>query len=145
MRYLIHETQLHEIRARCDYLYYIFKLYFLPGKPEGKYTPLYPIGEKGPDILFITGHTPDIHIYLQKYFTSIPEKEIVITSCMGASFKRYAAKKAIYVPNINHKFCDCRNGEAYGFEFKISDAELNFCNAEGNLSRKIETAYRRLQ
>ena len=57
MRYLLHQSQLNELNGRQAYLYDIFQLYFLPGKPEGSYIPLVPLGTKGPDVLFITGHT----------------------------------------------------------------------------------------
>lgn len=144
MRYLIHESQLYEARARCEYLYDVFKLYFLPGKPEGSYTPFIPVGSEGEDILFITGHANYVHSYLGAYLNSIPEKEIVITSCLGQSFTKYASKKTIYVPDIHKKYCDIRDGHAYGFDFKISDAELDFYNADGDMKTRIEKAYTRL-
>ena len=144
MRYLIHESQLHEARARCEYLYDLFKLYFLPGKPEGSYTPFIPVGSSGEDILFITGHTPCVHAYLRAYLTSIPEKEIVITSCMGHSFVKYATKRIIYVPDVLKKYCDIRDGQAYGLGFKISDAELDFYNADGDVKERLMKAYIRL-
>ena len=144
MRYLIHKSQLHEAHARCEYLYDIFKLYFLPEKPEGSYTPFIPVGNSGEDILFITGHANYVHSYLGAYLNSIPEKKIVITSCMGQSFIKYANKKTIYVPDIRKKYCDIRDGHAYGFDFKISDAELDFYNAFGNVENRIEKAYTRL-
>lgn len=144
MRYLIHESQLDEARARCEYLYDVFKLYFLPGKPEGSYTPFIPVGNNEKDILFITGHVNYVHSYLGLYLNSIPEKEIVITSCMGQSFSKYARKKTIYVPDTCKKYCDIRDGHAYGFDFKISDAELDFYNAEGDMKSRIKKAYTRL-
>ena len=144
MRYLIHASQLHEAHARCEYLYDIFKLYFLPGKPEGSYTPLVPVGGGRDDILFITGHTGSVHAYFRAYFNTIAEKKIVITSCMGPSFKQYASKKAIYVPDVSKKYCDIRDGQAYGFGFKISDAELDFYNTDGDIKTRIENAYTRL-
>jgi len=144
MRYLIHESQLHEAHARCEYLYDIFKLYFLPGKPEGSYTPFVPVGDIGDDVLFITGHTNYVHTYLGAYLNTIPEKEIVITSCRGHSFRKYANRKAIYVPDISKEICDLRDGQAYGFGFNISDAELDFYNADGYIKKRIETSYTRL-
>lgn len=61
MRYLLHKSQAHELEARQEYLFDIFHLYFLPGKPEGSYIPLIPVGTKGLDVLFITGHTTYVH------------------------------------------------------------------------------------
>lgn len=144
MRYLLHHSQLNELKARQAYLYDIFHMYFLPGKPEGSYIPLVPLGAKGLDVLFITGHTQQVHAYLNAYFNQIPERCIVITSCMGRYFKKFAAKKEVYVPDIRQIFCLLRDGRFYGFEFDISDAELDFYNASGSIKQRIRSAYARL-
>ena len=59
MRYLLHKSQAHELKARQEYLFDIFYLYFLPGKSEGSYIPLIPVGTKGPDVSL-----PDIQTML---------------------------------------------------------------------------------
>ena len=48
MRYLLHKSQAHELKARQEYLFDIFHLYFLPGKPEESY------GFASPAVLVIT-------------------------------------------------------------------------------------------
>lgn len=145
MRYLVHKSQAAEIPARQSYLYDIFHLYFLPGKPEGSFIPLIPVGKKGLDILFITGHNDQVVGYLSSYFRTIPEKRIVITSCFGGSFEPWAIKKAVYVPKNASPLCVLRKGEAFGFSFPISDAELNFYNADGDFETKLKTAYELLR
>lgn len=95
-------------------------------------------------MLFITGHTNQVHDYLSTYIKHIPEHCVVITSCMGRSFRKFAAKKEVYVPDINQDYCLLRDGRAYGFEFHISDAELNFYNASGSIKERIQLAYDRL-
>lgn len=144
MRYLLHKSQLNEMSARKDYLYDIFHLYFLPRHLEGDYTPLIPLGENGPDILFITGHTQDIHKYLSERICNIPEKIILITSCFGNSFKKYSDKKDIYIPAAKQEVCNVRNGEMYGFDFNISAAELDFYNCKGDIYQRINVAYKML-
>lgn len=144
MRYLIHKSQYSELCARQEYLYSAFKMYFLPGNPEENYIPLFPVGCIESDILFITGHTPQVLAYLSKRIDSIPEKNIVITSCYGLAFKKFASKKTIYVPNTNNPFCVLRSGTPYGFAFNISDAELDFHNASGPISERIKKAYKLL-
>lgn len=144
MRYLLHQSQLNELKVRQAYLYDIFQMYFLPGQPEGSYTPLIPVGAKGPDVLFITGHNDQVLDYLSTYIEQIPEHCIVITSCMGRSFKKFAAKKEVYVPDIYQDFCLLRDGKSYGFEFDISDAELDFYNASGSIKARIQSSYDRL-
>lgn len=144
MRYLLHQSQLNELNGRQAYLYDIFHVYFLPRKPEGRYIPLVPLGIKGPDVLFITGHTHQVLAYLVAYINQIPEHCIVITSCMGRHFKKFALKKEIYVPDIHQDYCLLRDGMSYGFEFDISDPELYFYNASGSIKERIQSAYYRL-
>lgn len=144
MRYLLHQSQFDELIGRQAYLYDIFHVYFLLGQPEGSYIPLVPLGIKGPDVLFITGHTHQVQNYLDTYIKQIPEHCIVITSCMGRSFKKFTAKKEVYIPDICQDHCMLRSGKPYGFEFDISDAELDFYNADGSIKERIRSAYNRL-
>lgn len=141
MRYLLHKDQDYELPARLVYLYDIFRLYFHPGKPEGEFIALYPVGHREPDYLFITGHANKVRQYLDDMILSIPEKAIVITSCIGTSFKRFASKKAIYVPKQTTPYCEIRNGQPFGFDFRISDPELDFYNADGTISDRLQAAY----
>lgn len=141
MRYLLHKTQLGEMTARQEYLYDIFHLYFLPREMIKDYVPLSPVGEKGPDLLFVTGHTHHVKNYLDAMLDQITEESIIITSCFGQSFKKYSSKKNIYVPNTKDDYCSVRVGSAYGFGFNISDAELNFYNATGDIMQRILSTY----
>lgn len=145
MRYLLHSSQLSELTGRQAYLYDIFHLYFLPGQPEGSYIPLTPVGTTKPSILFITGHTDQVDEYLRQTLSYIPESKIVITSCFTSNFKKYASKKEIYVPASQQDFCLLRNGMPYGFDFNISDPELNFYNATGDIMIRVQAAYSRLR
>ena len=144
MRYLLHESQLNELAARRVYLYDIFRLYFLPRNQERGYIPFIPLGTKDPDVLFITGHTDQVQDYLENMIDYIPEKSIVITSCFGMLFHKYISKKDIYVPNSCLIYCPLRDGKPFGFDFFISDAELDFYNAAGDTMARIQTAYERL-
>lgn len=144
MRYLLHQSQINELNGRLLYLFDIFQMYFYQEKSEGDYIPLIPLGTKGPNVLFITGHTKQVENYLDKYIKQIPEPCIVITSCMGYYFKKFAKTKEIYVPNTCQIFCHLRDGGPYGFEFNISDAELDLYNTTGNIKRRIQSVYTRL-
>ena len=103
-----------------------------------------PVGTGSPDILFITGHTGYVGNYLSWAINSISEKTIVITSCMGLSFKKYSAGKVIYVPDLRKPLCLLRDGRPYGFDFEISDAELDLYNLSGTIMERIQSAYERL-
>lgn len=145
MRYLVHKSQKSEITARQSYLYDIFHLYFLPINLEGGFIPLIPVGEKGPDVLFIIGHTHQIEEHLKYYSNTISESIIVITSCFGMSFHHMAIKKEIFIPKNATQLCKLRNGEAFGFDFEITDAELDFYNADGDFETKLNMAYKLLR
>lgn len=144
MRYLLHQTQYSELQARQAYLYDAFHMYFLPGKPEGEYIPLMPLGSRLPDVLFITGHADLVCAYLESAIKGIPEKTIVITTCFGKAFKKYTANKTIYVPSVTEKYCYFRDGAVYGFGFDISDAELDFYNTSGDVMDRVKQAYIKL-
>lgn len=144
MRYLLHETMRDEMKARQQYLFDVFKLYFLPGRPEGGFIPLLPVGKESIDVLFITGHVHQVMAYLEDYVKSVPEETIVITSCMGKLFTEFSKKKVIYVPDLNSRLCLLRDGAPYGFGFDISDAELDFYNSSGSTMERIMSAYDRL-
>ena len=144
MRYLLHEMQRDELQARQQYLFDVFRMYFLPGNPEGGFITLKPVGTGCLDILFITGHADCVEYYLSCKAKNIPEKTIVITSCMGQSFKKYTANKEMYVPDPRQPLCLLRDGRPYGFDFKISDAELNLYNSSGSIMERIQAAYVRL-
>ena len=101
MRYLLHKTQLTELQARQQYLYDVFRMFFLPGNQERNFVPLRPVGSYNLDVLFITGHTNYVEDFLRRSFESISENIIVITSCMGLSFQKYTSKKDIYVPDAS--------------------------------------------
>ena len=144
MRYLLHKTQLTELQARQQYLYDVFRMFFLPGNQERNFVPLRPVGSYNLDVLFITGHTNYVEDFLRRSFESISENIIVITSCMGLSFQKYTSKKDIYVPDIKQPQCYLRDGRPYGLGFNISDAELYFYNSPGTILEKIQSAYIRL-
>ncbi len=144
MRYLLHESQLGELNARQAYLYDIFHLYFIPGKPDDSFVPLIPMGCVGASVLFITGHTNLVWMYLEKHLRSIPEDTIVITSCCGRSFREFAGKKKFYVPDTKQPLCKLHPGQPYGFGFDISDAELDLNNSSGDIMTRIESAYQKL-
>lgn len=141
MRYLLHKSQDYELPARLVYLYDIFRLYFHTGKPEGEFISSCPVGRCEPDYLFITGHTNKVQEYLDGTILAIPEKAIVITSCIGTSFRRFASRKAIYVPKQKTPYCEIRNGQPFGFDFCISDPELDFYNANGTIPERLQAAY----
>lgn len=144
MRYLVHESQRNEIPGRQIYLYDVFGLYFLPRKQEMDYILLSPIGNVDLNILFITGHVNQVYSYISQYIDTIPEDIIVATTCFPQKLSKYKEKKTIYVPNTTSNLCYIHSGEPYGFSFDITDAELDFYNASGNIIKRLQSAYSKL-
>lgn len=147
MRYLLHKSQKSELEGRQKYLYDLFKMYFVQTTAEeddGEFIQLAPVGDKGDDVLFIIGHMNVVHKYLSTHISQIEEQTIVVTSCLGRVFREFATQKKIYVPAKNQLVCFVRNGEPYGFEFDISDAELDFYNTKGSLKNRLKASYQRL-
>lgn len=145
MRYLLHESQRQEISGRCEFLYDILHLYFLPRTSEGSYIPLLPLGTYDLDILFITGHANHVEEYLNKYIKTIPETIIVATTCLPQNLKKYTNQKQIYVPDIDGQYCYYHDGKPYGFRFNPTDSELNFYNSTGDILSRIKNGYRLLK
>ena len=144
LRYMVHKSQFHEIPGRQVYLYDIFRLYFLPREEEGDYIPLTPIGHLDLSILFITGHANQVLSHISQYIDDIPENLIVATTCFPQNLRRYKRKKTIFVPSGASELCYIHIGEPYGFSFDITDAELDFYNASGNIMDRIHSAYTKL-
>lgn len=145
MRYIIHKSQMNEISGRLLYLYDVFHLYFLPFITDKDYITCVPMGTNEPDVLFIIGHTRQSYDFLSENISNISEHCIVIVSCMGFCFTKFSKQKEIYVAAPNFNYCLLRNGNVFGFEFYISDAELDFYNASGSIKERIQAAFSRLK
>ena len=145
MRYLLHESQRQELSGRCEFLYDIFHLYFLPRTSEGRYIRLIPLGSTNYDILFITGHVNQVEEYLSAHIKNIPEMIIVATTCLPENLRKYTKQKKIYVPDIKGQYCYYHDGQPYGFRFNPTDSELNFYNSTGDIFTRIKSGYRLLK
>jgi len=140
----VHHTQSSEIPGRQEYLYDIFHMYFLPRNEAGSYIPLISVGEFNLDVVFITGHANYVMKYLDLYINDIPETIIVATTCLSRHLLKYKWKKQIYVPMSEDDYCYIYDGRPFGFSFDISDPELDFYNASGDLITRLQSAYRLL-
>ena len=94
--------------------------------------------------MYFSLHTNYVADYMEIYHRQIPEHCIVVTSCLGRTFKKYTFQKQFYVPDLKADYCYLHSGIPYGFGFNISDAELDFYNAQGNIWERLEVAYCKL-
>lgn len=130
MRYLLAENQAHEISSRCEYLYDIFGLYFIPQNKINGFIPLVPIGTAEPSILFIIGHQNQVMRFLKLNIKQINEETLVIVTCMASTFKPFQKfNKRMYFSTSNKNLSYRYNGHDYGFDFDLTESELDFYNS----------------
>ena len=145
MRYLLPLEQRAELSGRQAYLFGIFHVYFVVTHVDHGFMTLvpFPFTDHYPSILFITGHADQVYRYLECQFQEVSESSIVITSCFSRIFSSFSRDRTIYVPAESeyHAFCFLRDGKLFGFDFDISDAELNLYNSRGSLHDRILSAY----
>lgn len=142
MRYVIlkNKVDIEEICSRQEYLYDVFKVYTIPLYKNG-IVELKSFPENLFDVLFIFGHNNQVFSYLN---TNEPSEEnIVLITCYTGPITKFnmSDKKIFYTNNITYKL----DGKKYGFEYEITDAELNLYNCKNDsLEEKLESCFERV-
>lgn len=94
------------------------------------------------DCIMIVGHNGSVKRYLLS--NSIPERNIVIISCLVILNKAITKKKNIYVSFNNEGITNFYDGKEWNLNFNISEVELKLINGSGNIMTKIEKNFRRI-
>ncbi|MGM9849366.1 MAG: hypothetical protein ACI31V_00530 [Bacilli bacterium] len=142
MRYVIlkNKVDIEEICSRQEYLYDVFKVYTIPLYKNG-IVELKSFPENVFNVLFVFGHNNQVFSYLN---TNEPSEEnIVLITCYTGSITKFnmSDKKIFYTNNITYKL----DGKKYGFEYEITDAELNLYNCKNDsLEEKLESCFERV-
>ena len=146
MRYLIAENQSKEIAARQKYLYDIFQLYFIPQNPVDGFIPLVPLGTAEFYVIFIVGHYDQVRKYLKSNIRNIEEGTIVLITCYASKLKRFKKNdKVWFVSTAENELSYCYRGKDYGFEFDITESEIDFYNCSKlEVMERIEKCFQRL-
>lgn len=135
MRYLLQTSLQSEITYRKEYLYKVFKLWFLPATQKDGFITFTSIPPSSySDLLFIVGHNFLVKNYLLK--NNVTEKLIVAITCDGGcNFKHLKLPgKIIYLPFQNqHNLVDLLSGSEFGFDFDLTESELLLYNAPTHL------------
>ena len=140
--------------ARREYLYETFKVFFieLPSSAVGEGLNRTAIVFQSfpstfeENICIICGHNSFVAHILQNYGSEIPEKEIFIISCAHGYREQYhvKGKKVYLVPQVN-EYVNQHSGQAFGFEFAITDAELNmYNNSKATAKEKLLAEFERI-
>lgn len=94
------------------------------------------------DCIMIVGHNGSVKRYILS--NSIPERNIVIVSCLVILNKTIAKKKNIYVSFNNEGITNFYDGKEWNLNFNISQVELKLINGYENIMTKIEKNFRRI-
>ena len=144
MRYFLDPSLEKHKNARREYLYDIFKIFFVElsdcsmtdGLGRGAIVlQSFPATYEA-NVGIICGHNSFVAHILQQYGLEMPEKELFIITCEHKYRTKYYVKgKKIYLAPQVKGFANQHNGALFGFDFDITDAELNMFNT-GNIAPK---------
>lgn len=142
MRYVILKSKvdIKEICSRQEYLYDVFKVYTIPLYKNGV-VELKSFPENIFDVLFIFGHNNQVYSYLN--MNKPNEENIVLITCYTGPITKFnmSDKRIFYTNNITYKL----DGKKYGFDYEITDAELNLYNCKNDsLEEKLESCFERV-
>ena len=126
MRFLLQDCQVCELTSRRQFLYDVFRVYFIETGKLNNFIIL----ESFPstyetDILIIYGHNLYVYNLINTASNSIREKNLFIISCaISPNIKRHLYGKKLYKAPLQESSLLLRDGQEYGFDFDISDAEF---------------------
>ena len=141
MRYLILKDDISqkELKSRQEYLYDVFKLYTIPYF-NSKYVELKSLPDNN-DIIFIKGHNFQVYNFLKK--VNIKEKIVILITCYTGIVTsiKLKNKSMFYTDEIT----DCLNGKDYGFDYEITNSEINLYNCKyQSIEDKINYSFERI-
>ena len=150
-----------EIIGRKDYLYNIFKLYFVIKKTvylNGNFTlPQYYILESFPfnsmnNFYVIVGDTDFVIEYINTHKEEFVGKTLVVITCVKYNKKKlnnllYTLKcSSIYFTKQNNDEADYYDGRKWGLNFNITLSELDFYNSnKNNIIERLDENFERIK
>lgn len=151
----------NEIQGRKEYLYNIFKTYFII-----KYTdysmdnflhPNYYILESFPaniwkNYYFIVGDTDFVIRYIKNKRKELANNILVVITCKknnNSFFEHYLPSlncSAIFIAKLKNDEADYYDGSKWGLNFKITLSELDFYNCnKGYMIDRLEDSFERIK
>lgn len=145
MRYLLRHGNISELYSRIQYLYDTFHLWFVNTGSMGDFEILeaFPFNIEE-DIVLLYGHNREIQDLLKRESKHIREKYVYIIACKPTETGGYfVPQKHIFVSPQIKKSVELLRGEEFGFDFDITEVELNLYNSyEENIFRKLNTTFK---
>lgn len=148
IRYVMPRSMEYEATARKAYLYDTFHLSFLERSGDPDFIELVSFPFVKRQYLFLCGHNGQVIDYLKRHRYDLTEEIKVITSCTPrAILECLPWLKNVYFCKTNWRgYAFLRYGAAFGFDFDITDSELDLYNAKGcNLLERIQSSYRKMR
>ena len=138
---------MEEIAARQKYLYDIFNVYVIVKCQHDGFIHLESFPSHIHDFFIIIGHNSEVQIYLMKNLQSIPERNLIVVSCLiNERFLRSLPFENVFLAKERDN--DSRvyfyDGTDYGFPFEITDSELDLYNSNGDTQSRIEISFNQL-
>lgn len=148
MRYFLRCGNKSETFARREYLEQTFHLWFIEKEIVGSFIVLesVPLSAEN-DICLIYGHNTEVASLLKNHLEHIPEKNIYIIACLTNNPKDFIApcKKVYIAPQKKGEGVKLRKGNEFGFDFDISDVELNLFNSQNqDMHDKLASVFDRI-
>lgn len=149
-----------EIHGRQEYLYDLFKIYFIIKKTCYKEksfcAPDYYVLESFPSVIFkdfivIVGDTNFVVKYINMNKDTFGNKKLILITCKKgylSFFKKLHLLKCdkIFIAKTTNDEVDYYDGSKWGFDFKITLSELDFYNSnEKNLIKRLSESFERIK
>ena len=150
MKVLIrNNVKYEEIVGRKEYLYDVFKLYFVNGKSfDSGFIVLESFPKREYDVFIIKGHADYVYKYLLNNAERINEHIIVAITCYPEPFKKLRLRgKKLYFPKVDSiDEAILYPGTEFGFNFDITDSEIDLYNSKNeSINKRIEDSFVKLQ
>ena len=147
MRYLIKPCFEHEIKARQEYLYSVFKVSFIVVTKNQAFIELQSFPICNDHIIFLYGHNNWIGFFFSLFGEFIKNDTKIVTSCdLFENKSVLKGQKNLYYCKVNKDgYVMCYQGEQFNMPFDVTQSELELLNnADLPFEEKVNFAYRRV-
>ena len=148
MRFLLQNKLSEESKVRIEYLYKVFRLWFVEKQQEKSFTEYVSIPENDTNILFIVGHNNSVKNFLES--TTISEDTIVAITCDGnmhfETLKNKLKGKTFYMAKQERGYADQYKAEAFNMKFDPTESEIMLYNSSDkrSLNERLEKSFNKL-
>ena len=130
MKYILQRQFEHELSARREYLLSTYHKFFVVYSVTPTYIEMESFPFDDNSVLLLYGHCNWIIKYCLANHSSISQKTKIIHSCFPSFVANAIHQEKVYFSKVNALgYTECFNGIPFGFNFKISNSELDAYNS----------------